>query len=231
MRTDLIDAWFFITAATCFSNPNDFGNALQVDQSAYVHDGYIVMELSSEPLSLYMGQGAAIQITLAGGTLQAKLSTDGTRIESGVFGGRMIENVQPVFGAVAAAAVEQNSTTSELARNAGVSSQFVNAVADGVVEIEQAAAAARGFRVEGYFFDVPVKEALARNAVRAGAARIPVPGVLRTAKILERPSHSEGFDALFRVTVNAGSFDVTTLTESSPAEGSAADEGQPDVRG
>ena len=56
----------------------------------------------------------------------------------------MIENVQPVFGAVAAAAVEQNSTTSELARNAGVSSQFVNAVADGVVEIEQAAAAARG---------------------------------------------------------------------------------------
>ena len=94
-----------------------------------------------------------------------------------------------------------------------------------------AAAAARGFRIAGYFFDVPVKEALARNAVRAGAARIPVPGVLRTAKILERPSHSEGFDALFRVTVNAGSFDVTTLTESSPAEGSAADEGQPDVRG
>src|SRR5262245_26005930 len=57
---------------------------------------------------------------------------------------RMIENVQPVFGAVAAAAVEQNSTTSELARNAAVSSQFVTAVADGAVEIEQAAAAASG---------------------------------------------------------------------------------------
>ena len=56
----------------------------------------------------------------------------------------MIENVQPVFGAVAAAAVEQNSTTSELARNAAVSSQFVTAVADGAVEIEQAAAAASG---------------------------------------------------------------------------------------
>ena len=56
----------------------------------------------------------------------------------------MVENVQPVFGAVAAAAVEQNSTTSELARNAAVSSQFVTAVADGAVEIEQAAAAARG---------------------------------------------------------------------------------------
>jgi methyl-accepting chemotaxis protein len=56
----------------------------------------------------------------------------------------MIENVQPVFGAVAAAAVEQNSTTSELARNAAVSSQFVTAVADGAVEIEKAAAAASG---------------------------------------------------------------------------------------
>jgi methyl-accepting chemotaxis protein len=56
----------------------------------------------------------------------------------------MIENVQPVFGAVAAAAVEQNSTTSELARNAGVSSQFVTTVAAGALEIEQAAAAARG---------------------------------------------------------------------------------------
>jgi methyl-accepting chemotaxis protein len=56
----------------------------------------------------------------------------------------MIENVQPVFGAVAAAAVEQNSTTSELARNAAVSSQFVTAVANGAVEIEQAAAAASG---------------------------------------------------------------------------------------
>jgi len=56
----------------------------------------------------------------------------------------MVENVQPVFGAVAAAAVEQNSTTSELARNAAVSSQFVTAVADGAIEIEQAAGAASG---------------------------------------------------------------------------------------
>jgi methyl-accepting chemotaxis protein len=56
----------------------------------------------------------------------------------------MIENVQPVFGAVAAAAVEQNSTTSEFARNAAVSSQFVTSVADGALEIERAAAAASG---------------------------------------------------------------------------------------
>jgi methyl-accepting chemotaxis protein len=56
----------------------------------------------------------------------------------------MIEKVQPVFGAVAAAAVQQNSTTSELARNAAVSSQFVTAVANGAIEIEKAAGAASG---------------------------------------------------------------------------------------
>src|SRR4051812_4031013 len=56
----------------------------------------------------------------------------------------MIEAAQPLFGAVAAAAVEQTSTTGELARNASVSSQFVTTVANGVNEIEQAAAHASG---------------------------------------------------------------------------------------
>ena len=56
----------------------------------------------------------------------------------------MIETMQPVFGAVATAAVEQNATTAELARSAAVSSQFVTAVADGGIEIEQAAVAASG---------------------------------------------------------------------------------------
>jgi methyl-accepting chemotaxis protein len=56
----------------------------------------------------------------------------------------MIETIQPVFGAVASAAVEQNATTSELARNAAVSSQFVTTVADDAAEIERAAAAASG---------------------------------------------------------------------------------------
>jgi methyl-accepting chemotaxis protein len=57
---------------------------------------------------------------------------------------KMIETMQPVFGAVASAAVEQNATSSELARNAAVSSQFVTTVADDAAEIERAAAAASG---------------------------------------------------------------------------------------
>jgi predicted kinase len=62
-----------------------------------------------------------------------------------------------------------------------------------------AAAKARGFRVVAYFFDVPVKEALARNAARVGKARIPVPGIFRTAKLLQPPVASEGFDEIHRV--------------------------------
>src|SRR5688500_528159 len=74
-------------------------------------------------------------------------------------------------------------------------------------------AKARGFRVVGYFFDVPVKEALARNASREGKARVPVVGVLRTAKILQRPELSEGFDELHRVQITEGKFIVTDMVE------------------
>ena len=52
----------------------------------------------------------------------------------------VIEAIQPVFEAVGAATEEQTATTNELARNASVSSQFVTTVADGVSEIETAAA-------------------------------------------------------------------------------------------
>ena len=70
-----------------------------------------------------------------------------------------------------------------------------------------------GFRIVGYFFDVPVKDALARNASREGKGRIPVFGVLRTAKILQRPDLSEGFDELHRVQITEGKFIVTDMVE------------------
>lgn len=69
-----------------------------------------------------------------------------------------------------------------------------------------------GHRVVGYYFDVPVREALARNAARAEALRVPIPGVLATAKRLRVPSLEEGFDALFRVRIIEGGFEVTPLT-------------------
>ena len=55
------------------------------------------------------------------------------------------------------------------------------------------------FRVVGYWFDTPVGECLRRNERREGRARVPVKGILGTAKRLEPPRMSEGFDALYRV--------------------------------
>jgi predicted kinase len=70
-----------------------------------------------------------------------------------------------------------------------------------------------GYKVIGYFFDVPVRDAIARNAARAGKQRVPVPGLLGTAKRLQRPTLAEGFDALFRVQLLEGKFVVEPLTE------------------
>jgi hypothetical protein len=59
-----------------------------------------------------------------------------------------------------------------------------------------AAAKRAGFRVTGYFFRIPLKEALRRNRERVGKAVIPVPGVIGTLKRLEPPTMEEGFDDL-----------------------------------
>jgi predicted kinase len=67
-----------------------------------------------------------------------------------------------------------------------------------------AAAREARFRVIGYFFDSPPRDALRRNAQRQGGAVIPVPGVLGTYKRLARPTYAEGFDELFVVTHGDG---------------------------
>ena len=60
---------------------------------------------------------------------------------------------------------------------------------------------ARAFqaRVIGYFFDLPVRTAIARNAGRIGRARVPNVAIHTIAKRLERPTRAEGFDELFVV--------------------------------
>jgi len=61
--------------------------------------------------------------------------------------------------------------------------------------------AARGhqFSVCGYYFRSVISEALPRNDLRVGKARVPVAGVLGTAKRLELPAMEEGFDTLHYV--------------------------------
>jgi predicted kinase len=78
-------------------------------------------------------------------------------------------------------------------------------------------ALARSFdaRVIGYFFASPLEECLARNAARAAPRRVPDVGLLATARKLERPSASEGFDELWTVqTLRDQQFDVTPYEET-----------------
>jgi predicted kinase len=65
------------------------------------------------------------------------------------------------------------------------------------------AAKAAGFRVIGYFFASPVHESARRNELRTGRQRIPLKGVYGTAKRLQPPTLEEGFDAIYRVVIDA----------------------------
>lgn len=49
----------------------------------------------------------------------------------------------------------------------------------------------------GYYFDLPLKLCLERNAQRQGRAKVPEIGIYATAKKLTRPDLSEGFHYLF----------------------------------
>jgi predicted kinase len=74
-------------------------------------------------------------------------------------------------------------------------------------------AKAAGWRVIGYFFVPDVKAALERNSRRTGKAKIPVPGIYRTAKVLEPPSYGEGFSELYEVRVADEEFIVNALAQ------------------
>ena len=53
---------------------------------------------------------------------------------------------------------------------------------------------ALGARVVAYYFETPVKEAVARNLLREGKARVPNVAIFVTAKKLVPPSLDEGFE-------------------------------------
>lgn len=69
-----------------------------------------------------------------------------------------------------------------------------------------------GAKVVGYYFDVPVKDAIARNAGREGRARVPNVAIYTIAKRLDPPTRAEGFDELYRVQPSAdGGFTVEPM--------------------
>lgn len=62
-----------------------------------------------------------------------------------------------------------------------------------------ASARAAGFRVTAHWLDVPLADALDRNALREGKARVPDAAILGFAAKLEPPELAEGFAAIHRV--------------------------------
>lgn len=71
-----------------------------------------------------------------------------------------------------------------------------------------AAARAHRARCVAYWFDVSVAECLARNARRTGRQNVPKVAIFAARKRLVPPSVDEGFDAVYRVSVREGTFDV-----------------------
>lgn len=74
-----------------------------------------------------------------------------------------------------------------------------------------------GFRAVAYWLDVRPRDALARNAGRAGRARIPVQGILGAYKRLEVPHAEEGFAEIWRVELGAKGFVVAPLPREPPS--------------
>ncbi len=72
-----------------------------------------------------------------------------------------------------------------------------------------------GFRLIGYVFDVSPHEAARRNAERSGKGRVPDKAIYGTYQQLEPPTYDEGFEELFRVTIDSdGEFQVERLASS-----------------
>ena len=65
-----------------------------------------------------------------------------------------------------------------------------------------ALAKAAHFCVVGYYFQSSLHDALHRNCQRTTPKAIPQKGVTATYKRLQLPSHSEGFDKLYHVTLS-----------------------------
>jgi predicted kinase len=81
-------------------------------------------------------------------------------------------------------------------------------------------ARAAGFKVIGYLVEVDAAEALARNDERDAQRRVPVSGVIGTARRFVRPAPEEGFDELWHATARpGGGWRVEPLLTTPPLPG------------
>lgn len=62
-------------------------------------------------------------------------------------------------------------------------------------------AKAARFKICGYYFRSPLKDALHRNSQRAGKAQVPEKGILAKFGRMQPPTYEEGFDELYWVSI------------------------------
>jgi predicted kinase len=74
-----------------------------------------------------------------------------------------------------------------------------------------------GARVKGYYFETEAADALRRNRLREGRARVPDVAIFTIRKRLEIPSLAEGFDELWNVRLDEAKkvFDLARCPSSS----------------
>lgn len=70
-----------------------------------------------------------------------------------------------------------------------------------------------GYRVEGYFLQSVLADCMERNRSRTGKARVPDVALLGSCRRLELPSAEEGFDRLYFVRTEKGTFTVEPWRE------------------
>ncbi|QCR21719.1 AAA family ATPase [Pontibacter sp. SGAir0037] len=71
------------------------------------------------------------------------------------------------------------------------------------------------YEVVGYYFETSVQAAILRNNTRLGRWQVPERGIYGTQKKLQKPSYSEGFDALYTVQLlPAGDFKVQACAKN-----------------
>ena len=58
------------------------------------------------------------------------------------------------------------------------------------------------YRIIGYYFRSVIAESIERNKQRSGKGKIPLRGIISTAKRLEKPLYEEGFDELYYVMIS-----------------------------
>lgn len=71
-----------------------------------------------------------------------------------------------------------------------------------------------GYKTIGIYFRSVVAECSVRNANRLGKAHVPLKGLLATAKRLEQPTLTEGFDELYYVKIVNNEFMISNWDET-----------------